>query len=695
MNKYLTTMLAGAALALASCSKDTVPEEMTLAPQTSTESVSDVKRASALISGAVKPQPGQTFQEYGIIWSRNQNLDYEHNDGIFRNQTKATCSGLLPGTTYYFAPYAKNAMTVVLGNVMTFTTARTSSPELAPVTITRATETSGTVTTTLNDVGSETAVVMRGYIYKEATAGEGSIAPEELLLRDDVDIVGGIGQLQKNEKLEEMIPNLRPGKVYAVRAYAVAEGVGYSDIAYITTRPTTDPALSVIDEDQLRQGLLSAYFIQPVASGQTISEVGFCYLEGAGTQPTVGNAQLVEAELRDDGHIVGYLPRMGTNTTYSIRPYVTTRIGDTQNSYYGEISEITNDLDLSGYVTQDLLRRNYYNTTAVDSLIAAAEHNMEEINNQLEGLVYSLRYTSEAEYGQLQQTITNLQNEQNNITSQISQLQADLYATRLALIDSIQSHTPSIGADGNWYIGTTNTGISASGIKGDKGDKGDTGATGVSGVDGAQGEKGEQGEAGYTPYIGPNGNWFINTTDTGIKADRSEEIAALQQQIDELRTLIGNNTPQNIAPLPAVFQGATATASSNTSVSALATLNMAQYRQNYVDTYGANTTYGQAYYTQLFPISMTGFIYSAANPEPSLDSYAAMYAAKADSLGTFAYNIEGLQPGTTYYVRAFAVNSWGTTLSSVVTVTTAGSSGATPSSDDNPYPGTISVKRRR
>lgn len=51
--------------------------------------------------------------------------------------------------------------------------------------------------------------------------------------------------------------------------------------------------------------------------------------------------------------------------------------------------------------------------------------------------------------------------------------------------------TPHIGSNGNWYIGNTDTGISAKGTKGD---------------------------SGTTPHIGDNGNWYIGTTDTGISA---------------------------------------------------------------------------------------------------------------------------------------------------------------------------------
>ena len=57
--------------------------------------------------------------------------------------------------------------------------------------------------------------------------------------------------------------------------------------------------------------------------------------------------------------------------------------------------------------------------------------------------------------------------------------------------------TPTIGANGNWFLGTTDTG------KPSRGAKGDTGASGSPGAD------------GVTPHIGDNGNWYIGSTDTG------------------------------------------------------------------------------------------------------------------------------------------------------------------------------------
>lgn len=59
--------------------------------------------------------------------------------------------------------------------------------------------------------------------------------------------------------------------------------------------------------------------------------------------------------------------------------------------------------------------------------------------------------------------------------------------------------TPHIGANGNWYLGTTDTGMPSRGeigAQGPKGEKGDTGAQGPQGQKGATGDQGPQGKPG-------------------------------------------------------------------------------------------------------------------------------------------------------------------------------------------------------
>lgn len=81
--------------------------------------------------------------------------------------------------------------------------------------------------------------------------------------------------------------------------------------------------------------------------------------------------------------------------------------------------------------------------------------------------------------------------------------------------------TPHIGDNGNWYLGSTDTGKPSRGATGAKGDAGATGpagpagAPGKDGAPGAQGEKGEKGDPGKTPVKG---------TDYWTVADKQEII---------------------------------------------------------------------------------------------------------------------------------------------------------------------------
>ena len=66
--------------------------------------------------------------------------------------------------------------------------------------------------------------------------------------------------------------------------------------------------------------------------------------------------------------------------------------------------------------------------------------------------------------------------------------------------DGTNGLTPTIGANGSWWIGETDTGVPAQG---------------QDGADGTNGTNGTDGTDGLTPTIGANGNWWIGGVDTG------------------------------------------------------------------------------------------------------------------------------------------------------------------------------------
>ena len=139
-----------------------------------------------------------------------------------------------------------------------------------------------------------------------------------------------------------------------------------------------------------------------------------------------------------------------------------------------------------------------------------------------------------------------------------------------------RGYTPYVGSNGNWFINGEDTGKPSRGERGEKGSQGERGETGPQGKSGTaagfgtptvvakqfpagskptvaistgglntakifnfefgipkgdkgdpgpQGIAGRQGESGYTPYVGSNGNWFINGEDTGkpARGERGEK----------------------------------------------------------------------------------------------------------------------------------------------------------------------------
>ena len=63
----------------------------------------------------------------------------------------------------------------------------------------------------------------------------------------------------------------------------------------------------------------------------------------------------------------------------------------------------------------------------------------------------------------------------------------------------------------------------AQGIQGERGAAGYSGGSGASGRDGVDGKNGRDGVDGKTPYIGENGNWWIDGKDTGVYAGNKVE----------------------------------------------------------------------------------------------------------------------------------------------------------------------------
>ena len=101
--------------------------------------------------------------------------------------------------------------------------------------------------------------------------------------------------------------------------------------------------------------------------------------------------------------------------------------------------------------------------------------------------------------------------------------------------------TPHIGENGNWYLGTTDTGkpsrgaTGATGAKGEKGDPGDKGAKGDKGDPGEKGAPGAPGADGKTPVYGVD--YGTPEQIAGIAQSAAE---SLQPELNQIKDDISN-----------------------------------------------------------------------------------------------------------------------------------------------------------
>ena len=93
-------------------------------------------------------------------------------------------------------------------------------------------------------------------------------------------------------------------------------------------------------------------------------------------------------------------------------------------------------------------------------------------------------------------------------------------AVLLTAVSCEADNTPTIGENGNWFIGGKDTGVPATGKNGKNGTDGKDGKDGLDGADGMDGINGTPGSA---VTIGEDGFWYIDGVNTGVLATGGKE----------------------------------------------------------------------------------------------------------------------------------------------------------------------------
>ena len=298
--------------------------------------VESITPSSVVAGGNVTANGHEEITARGVCWSTSNPptiADNHTTNGTGVGEFTAMVSGLSSSTTYYLCAYVTNAIGTAYGEVVTFTTAESSAPivttspynDLLATTVTCG----GNV---LSDGGME--ITSRGICWSD-------INPTPTIYNNVVEAGAGTGEFTV------MLTGLTSNTLYYVRAYATnGLGTTYGEAVTFTTivpelpTVTTSPVTDILP--------YTATFHGEVVSngGAMLSARGFCY--GTSHNPTVAG------DHTEDGIAPGVFESTVTTlqptTTYYVRAYATNLLG----TVYGEETSFTSSTTPPGVSTSEV-----------------------------------------------------------------------------------------------------------------------------------------------------------------------------------------------------------------------------------------------------------------------------------------------------------------------------------------------------
>ncbi|MCR5646450.1 MAG: choice-of-anchor J domain-containing protein [Bacteroidales bacterium] len=301
-----------------------------------TANVTNVTPTSAMCGGEVTVSAGNTFPvlERGVCWAttHNPNVSGEHtSDGSGAGTYTSSITGLTVNTTYYVRAYATNQQGTYYGEEKTFSTTSglptvttKSITDIAPLSATGG----GNVT---SDHGFP--VTARGVCW--STVSNPTI--------NDNHTTNGTGMGEFNSA----ISGLQNSTTYHVRAYATnSKGTAYGEDKSFTT---TSGIITVTTNSVTGIGPSGATCGgNATVTGDNnlpITAKGVCW--GTGHNPMVSGSHTNDGS--GPGAFTSTISGLSINTLYYVRAYATNQLG----TYYGEEKSFTTAVGLPAVTTTD------------------------------------------------------------------------------------------------------------------------------------------------------------------------------------------------------------------------------------------------------------------------------------------------------------------------------------------------------
>ncbi|MBR3947124.1 MAG: hypothetical protein IKJ56_08520, partial [Bacteroidales bacterium] len=319
IRSIIVAIIAVAAIAVVGCQKDPLVDTTEI----TTKQVTSITGWSAVSGGEVTSDGTPTISKRGVCWSTSPEPtmnDYtvtHHNGGL--GKFSVTMDGLSENTTYYVRAFAWNSTGAIYGEEYSFTTPY--KPTLSTLEVEDVTSVSAVCGGNITDDGNAT-ITQRGLCW---STHENPTIEDSTSVVDSVDIGTFKSEMTK----------LTPGTLYYVRAYATnAAGTTYGEELSFTTLNV--PVLKATEIANVTQETVVCSGSILDNAGADVTEQGFCW--STTPQPTTENEKITATAENGLGDFSITISGLQWGTTYYVRSYAIHAAG---TSYGEETSFVT------------------------------------------------------------------------------------------------------------------------------------------------------------------------------------------------------------------------------------------------------------------------------------------------------------------------------------------------------------------
>ncbi len=303
-------------------------------PEVSTVEVNNVTSTTASCMGNVASDGGLELTERGVCWSLNANPTLAGSHAAATDATlgvfEVAMTGLTPNKTYHVRAYATNAKGTAYGDDLTFTTTE-GLPVVTTSGITEITATSAKGGGEVTDQGASN-VTERGICW--GTSHNPTISGTHAS--------NGTGAGSYTVSMT----NLTPNATYYVRAYATnAQGTAYgAEVSFMALEGL--PVVLTLDMTDITSTTAKGHGKVADQGGSAVTERGICW----STSPSPTTSGNHANSGTGTGEYTVSISNLTPGTKYYVRAYAT----NSQGTTYGEQKDFTTAATLPTVVTGNI-----------------------------------------------------------------------------------------------------------------------------------------------------------------------------------------------------------------------------------------------------------------------------------------------------------------------------------------------------